>query len=191
MAESSTAVCNFALSRIGEQRILTIDGEDERSIACRLFYEDTVKEVLRLHEWNCASFRSQLSKISETPLGGEYAYAYSKPEDPDCLRVLRIINQPKAKYKVENERLLANIWPCIIEYTGFIIPPKWDAALLWAIVTRLAWRLTFKLTGAKDLRRDLYGEFKDVLGDAIGVDQQEKFGPISQEPDETDSWVDP
>ena len=191
MAESSTAVCNLALMRIGEQRTLTIDGEDETSISVRLMYEDTAREVLRLHEWNCATFRAQLGKLDETPLGEEYSYVYNLPTSPPCLYVRRIINQPKAKYKVEASKLLTDIWPCIIEFTGYIIPPKWDATLLWVVVARLAWRLTFKFTAAKDLRRDIYAEFKDMLADARGVDQREKYGQANEEPDEEDPWVDP
>jgi hypothetical protein len=70
MPASSTAVhiCNRALGRLGEERILTLEENTPAGRSCYLHYQPTVDEVLRSHRWNFAQARVVLAPGTVTSL---------------------------------------------------------------------------------------------------------------------------
>lgn len=70
MPSSSTDqdICNRALGRLGEERILSLSENTPAGRACYLHYQPTVDEVLRSHRWNFAQARVVLAPGTVTSL---------------------------------------------------------------------------------------------------------------------------
>jgi hypothetical protein len=54
-------ICNLALARLGDSRIVTMNDSKPEAEYCTLFYGATRDEVLRGHPWNFATTRAALS----------------------------------------------------------------------------------------------------------------------------------
>jgi len=54
-------ICNLALARLGDSRIVTIGDAKPEAEYCSLFYNQTRDECLRAHPWNFATKRAALS----------------------------------------------------------------------------------------------------------------------------------
>jgi len=74
MALTKVQICNMALSKIGNERnqlTNTTFSSNTGSIfnQCDLHYEQTLKELVRMHSWNCCKARSEIGayKITLTP----------------------------------------------------------------------------------------------------------------------------
>src|SRR4051812_7632827 len=104
-------VCNAALSRLGEARILEVsdnEGAPAAARACALNFPLARDEVLRAHWWNFAMERVQLSKLSGAPSFG-FKYAYGLPME--CLRVVEVngissSGAPGEDWEIEGGKLL-------------------------------------------------------------------------------------
>jgi len=185
---TDTSVCSLALSKIGHSTIFDIGGSQPDEVLSKLLFYPTRDEVLRRHNWNCAIARRALASLDEEIPGVSYTYKYQLPVDPHCLRVIEIIGYPRADYLIEGDTLLTNISSCNIRFIQCLVnPADWDSMLLWAIVARLAWRLTFRITAAKDLRKDLLIDYMQVIQDAIDIDQVEK-GPQDRDHSSDDDF---
>ncbi len=88
---SKVAICNQALAALGVgDQIANVDTErSAEARACRLFYEDTLKEVLRDFAWSFATHSVVLALIESDP-NDEWAYSYRYPTD--CLMARRILS---------------------------------------------------------------------------------------------------
>ena len=83
---TKTDISNYALSLIGESRNQLTDFDtDTTSIArqCRLHYQQTLEELVRVHSWNCCKGRKVLdlfpssitfSDAGESGVNGEWEY---------------------------------------------------------------------------------------------------------------------
>lgn len=67
---SKIDICNHALGLVAEQRITTIDDNNEPARLCKLHLESTVREVLSLADWRSARKRSVLAKNAVSPAFG-------------------------------------------------------------------------------------------------------------------------
>jgi hypothetical protein len=62
MASTKTDICNLALSEIGNEAVQITDFDTDTGKAarqCRLHYQDTLEELLRMHTWGCSKKRTQ------------------------------------------------------------------------------------------------------------------------------------
>jgi len=74
MALTKVQICNMALSKIGNERNQLADATFSSNTGstfnqCNLHYEQTLKELVRMHSWNCCKARSEIGayKINLTP----------------------------------------------------------------------------------------------------------------------------
>lgn len=87
MAASDVEICSNALIQIGADPITSLtDSNDGARLANRL-YTPMLDELLRSHNWNFATRRAALSRLSAEPAFG-YDYQFQLPQDPYCLFVL-------------------------------------------------------------------------------------------------------
>jgi len=185
MAISVTKICNMALSKVGANRITSLEDGNKNAILCNEFYESTVDEVLRMHPWNCAIHRATLAALADAPDFG-YAYQYTLPTTPYCLRVLQM-EYLDYEFKIEGRVLLTNEGTCNIIYIKRITDPtKFDSLLVEAIATRLATKLAYPITQSKTLTEQLAEEFKLVLSAARTADSQEGTVEVL----DTSTWID-
>ena len=96
---SSVAVCNRALSKIGDELIiLSLDDNTKPARYCKALYADTRDFVLRSYPWRFALKRYVLAPLRDKPLFG---YEYQFPIPSDCLRVWKMEeNQPYQDWNV-------------------------------------------------------------------------------------------
>lgn len=74
------SVFNGALRLLGEASIDDVDDTNKPAPALRDAWEDVVRYALEVHNWNFASKRAELQRITATP-AHSYDYYYAKPSD--------------------------------------------------------------------------------------------------------------
>lgn len=115
---SSIDIANFALTRLGANRITSFSDGTKEAIATNLFYETTRKFCLESYGWSFAIKRTTLAASSTPPAFG-YIYAYTLPSD--LLTVYQvgeyfppysystIQNKEQQLYVIENNEILTNL----------------------------------------------------------------------------------
>ena len=69
MASSEVAICNLALTYIGDSSITALTDNSDRARACNAHYEDCRDQVLRMHPWNSSIIRKSLAALTDSPPG--------------------------------------------------------------------------------------------------------------------------
>lgn len=154
MASSTTEIANFAIGHLGiGKRISDLDTErSAEALACRQFYENTRKQVLRDFPWPFATKFAELGLIEEDPTS-EWSYSYEYPSD--CLKVKRILSglrndtgQSRIPYRLIDERLiLCDLEDAEIEYTKDVedvtlFPSDFVMALSYLLAAYIAPQVT-------------------------------------------------
>lgn len=89
-AETSTSICNIALTRIGAKEITSVENDANReAVICRRLFHVARRTVLASHHWNGAKRSVQLTQIAAatvTPIF--WSYAYTLPTD--FIRVISV-----------------------------------------------------------------------------------------------------
>jgi hypothetical protein len=121
----------------------------------------------------------------EVPITEDWAYQFSLPSEPYCLR---IINTPETKlepYVIEKRKMLTNMESVTVRYIGRITDPnEFDSGLVEAISQKLAIKMCIPITNDKSLRVELRDEYRKIIQEARRENQIES----EQGPDEP-LWV--
>ncbi len=176
MADSVTAICNLALSRLGAERIGNYETDTEDpAIQCRIHYAQARNEVLEQHDWSCALTRQNLSALSTNFT--RFAYAYQLPADPVVRRPVFLVDPstyldlPEQEYRIEGQALYTDLTPCILKYVYQLEDTRQYSALLTkAIYLRLAAALAKPIKQSDKLELEMVAEYKLALDDAKGFD---------------------
>lgn len=167
---SVASICNIALTKLQVDRILVITEDSEPARACNAVYEQLRDDEMASHPWNFATVRDSLALLSSTP-SFDYSYAYQKPSD--CLRVLYPENK-QYSYEVSENKILSNESSLKIRYIKQITDPNsFSPGFIRVLAARLAYELSFALTGSKTLGTTLYAEYKEARRQERSVDSQE------------------
>lgn len=131
---SKVAICNMALGAVGVgDQIANLDTErSAEARACRLFYEDTLKELLRLFPWPFAKKTAALALVEEDP-NDEWAYSYRYPVD--CVMPRRILSGVRTDTRAtrvptsidsddSGQLILCDRAEAELEYTRFVDNPQ-------------------------------------------------------------------
>lgn len=160
---SIVAVCNRALSKIGDELIImSLDDETKPARYCKALYADTRDFVLRSYPWRFALKRYILAPLKEKPLFG-YDYQFVVPSD--CLRVWKTREQQR--YQVEGRYILAdqNIF-AFIGISRIEDAAQFDPMFVEALSLRLAAELAVPLTAAVSLKENLTKEYQQFVQQA-------------------------
>jgi len=87
----------------------------------------------------------------------DWAYVYIVPSD--CLRVLDLNGSKKNLYRIEGQFLYTNVLNPALRYAKSITVDEMDAVMIEAVVTRLASKICFIITGNLQLTQLIYQEF--------------------------------
>lgn len=192
----STEISNLALGLLGsgaEVKWLT-NYETDRGITaqwCRKFYPTARKIGLTKHEWNEA-----IKTKEGVDAGGDvsgihhlgYDYAYLVPQDPPCLKFLRITdeNGVTLKCKRQGSHIFTN-YETDEFFWEYIYDPGEDKdseSLKLAIAYQLAVLLAAPIIKGKDghdRRRGLLEEYETlVLPNAIADDVDEEYDTLNE-----------
>jgi hypothetical protein len=191
MVSAEVDICNMALIRVGAKRIISLDDDTKAALLCKQYYEQTRDEVLREHEWNCATERASLARLSEAPAYG-FEYAYQLPASPFCLKVIEMESQDYWPYKVEGRKLLTDNEECNIRYTKKMEnPAEMDSYLVECIALRLATHLCESLSADANKTQALLGEYLVALQKAVAQDSDEwKQDDAEEQADQNPWWED-
>jgi hypothetical protein len=102
---SEAAICNLALSHLGDEAAVTsIDPPEGSAQAehCATFYPIARNTVLESHTWSFATRRQPLVERTEDP-PDSWAYVYQRPND--CLKVLAVL-APEASSDTDTEEFI-------------------------------------------------------------------------------------
>ena len=198
---SPSYICNLALIRLGEQRVINIETDDtERAIQCNLIYDHTRDEMLRDLDWNFAISRARLARLASDPIGS-YDYEYQLPVSPFCLRVVNMINDQEVgdiehipshlqqpNYRIEGGKLLTDEKIVNIRYVSRAADiALYDSLFVECLSLRLATKLALSLVQSTQLSRSVFTEFLIVRTRAAFRNSGEWMG----QPDPTgERWID-
>lgn len=174
---NAVEIANFALARLGAERILSIDDTDsENARYVKIHYTQTVKAVLRSHPWNCVTKRATLAQLETAPAFG-YSCAYQLPND--FLRAL-IVNDDNShahrdKWKIESNTLLSDDDSVELIYVYYEEDATlYDELLVEAITVKLAAKLATAITGDPERSAQFLEEFERITRPkAVKVDAVE------------------
>ena len=161
---STVDIANFALNNLGASNISSLDENSKAARVVNQRFESVRDAVSRAHPWNCLINRATLAQDTVAPTFG-YAFQYSLPTDPFCLRVLEFSNgslsYPQDNitsisggpvFVIEGRKLLTDEGSAQIKYIGRITDPQqFDASLIEAIAARLAAEICYAITGSTSM----------------------------------------
>jgi hypothetical protein len=164
MAVSQTDICNHALGRIGNPRIMSIDDADSKAaLVCKNAYETTLREVLRNGVWNFAKDRATLARLTALPAFG-WAYQYQLPTD--WLRLVKFNGvdiHPDGvgdEWEIEGRKILTDAETAKIQYIKFVDDPnQYDALFVTAFTVLLASNIAVPIRQDEGLAARLLGEY--------------------------------
>jgi|TARA_R110000824_G_C15120110_1_gene667993 hypothetical protein len=179
-------IANYALNSLGASNITSLGENSKPARIVNQRYEAVRDSVFRSHPWNCLIRRAELAQETDAPVYG-YAYNYALPSDPYCLRVLQFSNgsmtypydnmrsnSDTPAFIIEGRKLLTDEGTVKIKYVARITDPQqYDAGLVEVLASRLAYELSYAITGSTTVRQIAAADFDRKLKDARFEDATE------------------
>ncbi len=158
---TAEAICNTALMHIGESATISAinppDGS-ALSILCNQIFNQTVEELLDMHQWSFATVRANLAETATNDLAG-WKYSYLFPAD--ALKALQVLpdgekdryvdprtrnpNEYTIEQAVSGDLVLyTDVEDAQLRYVKYIYAPNKFSPLF---ITALGWLLASKLAG--------------------------------------------
>jgi hypothetical protein len=181
-----TSICNLALGRIGDERIMSLNDASQSARYCKLFYSQTRDEVLRSHAWNFATARTTLTALADPPAFG-WDLQYQLPND--FLRLCQLNSwdawEPLDLFELEGDKLLTNESKAEIKYIYRITDVSiFDTIFIEALSLKLASKIARPLTGSQSLGDGALQEYARVTGPLA-----RKIDAMEGRPKTKDLWV--
>ena len=180
---SNVDICNSALNMVGASIITSLTEDSKAARVCNQRYTFVRDAVFRAHPWNCLIKRVKLGQDATAPVY-KFAYRYSLPSDPYCLRVLTISDDGNEErrdieYKVEGNRyLLTDEGTVYIQYISHEDPNQYDFLLIEAIAARMASDIAYPLVGSSTLSTNMFAMYEIKLKEARFADAQEGYPDV-------------
>jgi hypothetical protein len=168
-------IANYALNSLGASNITSLGENSKPARIVNQRYEAVRDSVFRSHPWK-----------TDAPVYG-YAYNYALPSDPYCLRVLQFSNgsmtypfdnmrsnNDTPPFIIEGRKLLTDEGTAKIKYVARITDPQqYDAGLIEVLASRLAYEVSYAITGSTTVRQIAAADFDRKLKDARFEDATE------------------
>jgi hypothetical protein len=174
---NSTEIANTALARVGKEDIMSLaDADDENARIANRFFNSTVREVLRSHQWSSATKRQTLTKLTAAPDFG-WTVQYLLPTD--FVRAIYLngdeVWDPIECWKIEGDRLLTDETTANMVYIFYdgVDTTNLDPLLAEAISLKLAYKMAPVLTGEPEMGSRMLAEYERALSAAKTSDSQE------------------
>lgn len=183
---SQVDIANYALNTLGATNIVSLDENSKPARLINQRYEAVRNYVFRSHPWNCLIRRAELPRETETPAFG-YAYQYTLPTNPYCLRVLEFSNGSMSYpqdnmfsntggpvFVIEGRKLLTDEGIAKIKYVAQITDPQeYDIGLIEALAARLAMEICYAITGSTSMIQVTAAMYDDKIKEARFADGTE------------------
>ena len=184
MANTKTEICNLALNRIGESLIRSVDDDSKNAARCKLVFDHVYEQVLRNHNWKCATYRKTLNLLSTDPAFG-YDYQYQLPTDPKCIKPL-FLTDNNYDFVIEEDQLLTDMDEAQLVYIGKSDNySKLDPLFIKVLYLSIAVELSYCMTENNTILNGLMGQLNAAWEDARFTDASEGRANIY----DYDTWV--
>ncbi len=165
-------ICNSALNMIGATNIIALTEDSKSARVCNQRFANVRDAVMRAHPWNCLIKRTTIAADTETP-AFTFAYQYTLPTDPYCLRVLHL-DYHDLEYKVEGRKIMTDEGTLNLVYLARVTDPnEYDMLLVEAMAARLAADVSFNLANSSSLTPVMWDLYTKKLAEARFVDASE------------------
>ena len=184
MASSQIAICNMALTHLGQRTITSIDEASEPARKMKLIWESTRDEVLADAEWTFATKSEALAAVSGVT-SIEWDYIYQKPAR--CLKVRRLFNESTVDtdtvtpYEIilltstNSEGIATDMEGAYLKYTYQVTDPTlFSPAYAKSLSLKLAADTAKALTGDINMRDKMLSYYMASLDGAKLVNSQQK-----------------
>lgn len=176
---SAVDLVNIALSKLGQQPIMSLDDAKPSARAARARYEDVRDRVLRKDLWKCALKRAALAESAIAPAFG-FARRFSLPSD--FIRLAGTDDFLK-RARIEGGFILTNDGDCNIRYVRRMeTVADMDDLLKQVIAAELAAELALTLTGDQKKKDALAQEAVHLIEEARYIDAIETPTVDTHEP---------
>lgn len=164
---SKTDIANLALQRVGAKRIMDIDSETEKGArVVRNVFEDAVKEVSALSQWNALTTRVSLGLLTSTP-AFTWDYEYQLPSD--YIRMVEfnredVWDETRELYDIEDGKLLTDADTANIRYVRYVEDStKYPPLFVQALSVNIAAKIAIPMRQDEELAVSLTNEFNRIL----------------------------
>lgn len=165
-----TGIANMALTELGAATIMSIDDAKESARLIKARRDDCLDEVLARRAWSFARHRALAGSDGAAPAFG-YAYQYSWPTDPWCLRVLEVNGKSDDGYKLEGRKILTDqAGPLELVFIRRVGDPGlFDPLFRSALAARLAAAVAYRVTQSRTKEADMYKLYEQRLREAVSI----------------------
>lgn len=161
---------NQALNYLGEPRIQSLTQNTTSAKYASDSIELSVRQVLRLHDWNSAQKRIKLSRLVEENLFG-FKYNYQLPND--YIRLVSL-NDYEKDFKIEGRILTTDEDEIELLYIAYPrLFSDLDPGLIECIASKLAFNIAINVTGDKGAQVNMLELHERQLARARTNDAQE------------------
>ena len=187
MATSNVLICNLALQKVGQARIVLLTDDNNNARNCNVAFEPLRQRELRAHAWNFAVKRAILAPSTTIPV---FTYALAFPLPSNCLRVL-LPPRLGLDWKIEDvdgrPAILTNDGATLpIRYIEDVVDPtRFDALFVEMLACKIAWHLTEIITQSNTKKTALEAEYRAAWNEAKRLNAFEKIPDAEPE----DSWL--
>jgi len=181
---SEIAICNLALSHLKQKAIVALDPPtSEPEQICAAWYQMVRRATLRLHPWNFAMKRVEITPSGDfTPEFG-FTHAYAKPAD--FIRLIGFyddlgnrVSGDENDYDLEGEYIVKNGEDGTAINVRYIFDledvNKMDPLFIDLFALDLAIRLAPRFSGGEARVKTLASLRQEVLASATAIDGQER-----------------
>lgn len=181
-----TGLPNDALGQIGANRVTAIDDESINGKWCQILYPPLLDAELTAVHWKFAKKRQELAQDAIAPIF-EFAYGYTLPADPWCLKVIEYnganldtsnLSLFEAttvfRFKIEGRSLLTNDGSVKIVFLARIEDPnQWSGMFYQGLAAKLASKLALAIPKDSKKAKDLWDLGDSILSQAAAIDGQQ------------------
>lgn len=171
---SKVEIVNRALVYLGANRIISLSDDTLEAELASEMYDQSLRSILSECRWTFATKRAVLTGIDEEPAWANdgMKYYFQLPSD-DIVRIFDVQNR-KAFWRVEGERVLTDQKSFGILYVYLLTDTsKYTASFIEAFANRLAYDMCYAITNSASLTQGLLQTYKgQTLEDAMAEDSQ-------------------
>lgn len=187
MALSNVLICNMAMQKLGQARIVTLTEDTRQGRSCNACFEFLRDVELSAHNWNFAIKRGTLAPSATDP---EFDFEYAFPVPNDYLRLI-----PPARHALDwtiesvadAPHILTNDGDTLeIRYVARITDPtKFHMLFAEALACKIADHVCEEMTQSNTKRTQINQDYKDAIARAKRTNAFEQTVP--EEPE--DPWL--
>lgn len=180
MATSDAKIVNIALRSLRAAPITSLANNSSEGQLAGELYPDARDAVTAAHPWNFAMRRRVLAVLASPP-AFTFAYAYTLPTDPWCLRAYKLNGSDSRKadgdfFKIEGRDLVTDASPANLLYVARVTDvTTYSPWFVQALAAYLRWQMAYAVTGSRGEEETAAAAYARTMRKARAVDSAEDW----------------